>query len=174
MASNDDLSQHRFALNAGRGVIPALGFGTSLSDRTKTRDAVKTAIEVGFRHLDAAERYRVAPVSPAMGNPGAARDGRGHPVGVRFAGARAGTATARRPTHRLDGSGSGKDSGASASGVGYPARQRGPDGIVQPSTYPGELRRQRASRECNPGDQRASRNSLPIQLRRRCGRAGVC
>jgi len=58
MASNDDLSQHRFALNAGRGVIPALGFGTSLSDRTKTRDAVKTAIEVGFRHLDAAERYR--------------------------------------------------------------------------------------------------------------------
>src|SRR5262249_61813742 len=31
---------------------------TSLSDRTETRNAVKTAVEVGFRHLDAAERYR--------------------------------------------------------------------------------------------------------------------
>jgi len=39
-------------------VIPALGFGTSLSDRGDTRNAVKTAVEVGFRHLDAAERYR--------------------------------------------------------------------------------------------------------------------
>lgn len=58
MASNEKLSQHRFALNDGSGHIPALGFGTSLSDRTKTRDAVKTAVEVGFRHLDAAERYR--------------------------------------------------------------------------------------------------------------------
>jgi diketogulonate reductase-like aldo/keto reductase len=45
-------------LNNGTGAIPALGFGTSLSDRTKTRDAVKAAVKVGFRHLDAAERYR--------------------------------------------------------------------------------------------------------------------
>jgi len=58
MASNENLSQHRFALNNGSGEIPALGFGTSLSDNTKTRNAVKTAVEVGFRHLDAAERYR--------------------------------------------------------------------------------------------------------------------
>lgn len=58
MASNENLSQRRFALNDGSGEIPALGFGTSLSDNTKTRDAVKTAVEVGFRHLDAAERYR--------------------------------------------------------------------------------------------------------------------
>lgn len=58
MASNENLSQHRFALNDGSGEIPALGFGTSLSDNTKTRDAVKTAVQVGFRHLDAAERYR--------------------------------------------------------------------------------------------------------------------
>jgi diketogulonate reductase-like aldo/keto reductase len=58
MASNDDLNQHRFVLNTGTGEIPALGFGTSLSDNTKTRHAVKTAVEVGFRHLDAAERYR--------------------------------------------------------------------------------------------------------------------
>src|SRR6476661_5952297 len=58
MTSTQDLSQHRFALNNGDGEIPALGFGTSLSDRNKTRSAVKAAVEVGFRHLDAAERYR--------------------------------------------------------------------------------------------------------------------
>ncbi len=53
-----DLSRHKFALNDGTGAIPALGFGTSLSDNTRTRDAVKAAVQVGFRHLDAAERYR--------------------------------------------------------------------------------------------------------------------
>ncbi|OBH83327.1 aldo/keto reductase [Mycobacterium sp. E2989] len=58
MAPNESLSQRRFALNDGSGAIPALGFGTSLSDNTKTRDAVKTAVQAGFRHLDAAERYR--------------------------------------------------------------------------------------------------------------------
>ncbi|OBG73864.1 MULTISPECIES: aldo/keto reductase [unclassified Mycobacterium] len=58
MTHNDDLSQQRFALNHGGGAIPALGFGTSLSDRTQTVRAVKAAVEVGFRHLDAAERYR--------------------------------------------------------------------------------------------------------------------
>ncbi|OBB91759.1 aldo/keto reductase [Mycobacterium sp. 852002-30065_SCH5024008] len=58
MAPNETLSRHRFALNNGSTEIPALGFGTSLSDNTKTRDAVKTAVELGFRHLDAAERYR--------------------------------------------------------------------------------------------------------------------
>src|SRR6201990_3773628 len=58
MASNEDLTKRRFALNNGSGAIPALGSGTSLSDNTKTEDAVKTAVEVGFRHLDAAERYR--------------------------------------------------------------------------------------------------------------------
>jgi len=47
MASNANLSQHRFVLNNGSGEIPALGFGTSLSDNKKTRNAVKTA-----------ERYR--------------------------------------------------------------------------------------------------------------------
>jgi diketogulonate reductase-like aldo/keto reductase len=58
MAANEDLRQLRFVLNNGSGAIPALGFGTSLSDNKKTRAAVKTAVEVGFRHLDAAERYR--------------------------------------------------------------------------------------------------------------------
>jgi diketogulonate reductase-like aldo/keto reductase len=58
MAPNENLNQHRFVLNTGTGEIPALGFGTSLSDNRKTRNAVKTAVGVGFRHLDAAERYR--------------------------------------------------------------------------------------------------------------------
>jgi diketogulonate reductase-like aldo/keto reductase len=58
MATDENLSQQRLVLNNGGGEIPALGFGTSLSDNKKTRDAVKAAVEVGFRHLDAAERYR--------------------------------------------------------------------------------------------------------------------
>ena len=58
MAPNADLRLRKFPLNDGRGAIPALGFGTSLSDNTRTRDAVKAAVKVGFRHLDAAERYR--------------------------------------------------------------------------------------------------------------------
>ncbi|MGD1172396.1 aldo/keto reductase [Mycobacterium seoulense] len=58
MAPNESLSQRRFVLNDGSGAIPALGFGTSLSDNTKTCAAVKAAVEAGFRHLDAAERYR--------------------------------------------------------------------------------------------------------------------
>ena len=58
MAPNENLSQRRFALNNGNGEIPALGFGTSLSDRAQTRNAVKAAVKVGFRHLDGAERYR--------------------------------------------------------------------------------------------------------------------
>jgi hypothetical protein len=58
MASNKNLSQHKFALNNGSGEIPALGFGALLSDHTKTHSAIKMAVEVGFRHLDAAERYR--------------------------------------------------------------------------------------------------------------------
>jgi len=58
MTSNEQLYHNKFPLNNGSGEIPALGFGTSLSDRNQTRNAVKTAVEVGFRHLDAAERYR--------------------------------------------------------------------------------------------------------------------
>ncbi|ORW85334.1 dehydrogenase [Mycobacterium sp. IEC1808] len=58
MTLDQKLSDHRFSLNDGSGAIPALGFGTSLSDRNETRNGVKTAVEIGFRHLDAAERYR--------------------------------------------------------------------------------------------------------------------
>jgi aldehyde reductase len=57
MALRDKLFQHGIALNNG-DEIPALGFGTLVSDSTKTRRATKAAVEVGFRHLDCAERYR--------------------------------------------------------------------------------------------------------------------
>jgi diketogulonate reductase-like aldo/keto reductase len=58
MTPIEDPRQHRFALNHGGGAIPALGFGTLVSDPTATRRATKAAVEVGFRHLDCAERYR--------------------------------------------------------------------------------------------------------------------
>ena len=38
--------------------MPALGFGTLIPDATETRNATRTALEAGFRHLDCAERYR--------------------------------------------------------------------------------------------------------------------
>ncbi len=58
MTSTEDPRQRRFALNNGTGDIPALGFGTLLSDRSETRNATMAAVEAGFRHLDCAERYR--------------------------------------------------------------------------------------------------------------------
>ncbi len=58
MTTKEDLSRVTLQLNNGTSRMPALGFGTSLSDSSKTRDAVKAAVKVGFRHLDAAERYR--------------------------------------------------------------------------------------------------------------------
>ncbi len=38
--------------------MPALGFGTLIPDPVLTEQATKTALEVGFRHLDCSERYR--------------------------------------------------------------------------------------------------------------------
>jgi len=38
--------------------MPALGFGTLIPDATETRNATRTAIQAGFRHLDCSERYR--------------------------------------------------------------------------------------------------------------------
>jgi diketogulonate reductase-like aldo/keto reductase len=58
MKQSQGLNQVTLELNDGIGRMPALGFGTSLSDRSKTRDSVIAAVKVGFRHLDAAERYR--------------------------------------------------------------------------------------------------------------------
>ena len=58
MTSNEHLSQRTLKLNNGSGEIPALGFGTLISDREETRKATMASVEVGFRHLDCAERYR--------------------------------------------------------------------------------------------------------------------
>lgn len=37
--------------------MPALGFGTLIPDATETRNATRTALDTGFRHIDCAERY---------------------------------------------------------------------------------------------------------------------
>ena len=58
MIENDDLRDTKLALNTGSGAIPALGFGTLIPDPLATRTATKAALEVGFRQLDASERYR--------------------------------------------------------------------------------------------------------------------
>src|SRR5208337_4665792 len=58
MASPDTLRYTRIPLNNGSGAIPAVGFGTLIPDPLATKEATKTALEVGFRHFDCAERYR--------------------------------------------------------------------------------------------------------------------
>src|SRR5277367_1855715 len=58
MATPDTLRYTRIPLNNGSGAIPAVGFGTLIPDLLATRQATQTALEVGFRHFDCAERYR--------------------------------------------------------------------------------------------------------------------
>jgi diketogulonate reductase-like aldo/keto reductase len=58
MATPDTLRYTRIPLADGSGAIPALGFGTLIPDPLATIQATKTALEVGFRHFDCAERYR--------------------------------------------------------------------------------------------------------------------
>src|SRR5271165_191024 len=58
MAIPDTLRYTRIPLTHGSGMIPAVGFGTLIPDLLATKQATKTALEVGFRHLDCAERYR--------------------------------------------------------------------------------------------------------------------
>jgi diketogulonate reductase-like aldo/keto reductase len=58
MNPSDTLRYTKIALTNGSGAMPALGFGTLIPDLLATRQATKTALEVGFRHLDCAERYR--------------------------------------------------------------------------------------------------------------------
>lgn len=52
------LFEQQIKLRDDAGEMPALGFGTLISDSRRTREVVRTAVETGFRHLDAAERYR--------------------------------------------------------------------------------------------------------------------
>src|ERR1700749_81291 len=58
MTTSDGLRDTRIPLNHGFGTVPAVGFGTLIPDPLVTKQATKTALEVGFRHFDCAERYR--------------------------------------------------------------------------------------------------------------------
>jgi diketogulonate reductase-like aldo/keto reductase len=58
MATSDLLPYTRIPITHGSGAMPAVGFGTLIPDLLATEQATKLALEVGFRHLDCAERYR--------------------------------------------------------------------------------------------------------------------
>jgi diketogulonate reductase-like aldo/keto reductase len=58
MTTPDTLRTTRIPLARGSGAIPAVGFGTLIPDAAATRQATKTALDVGFRNFDCAERYR--------------------------------------------------------------------------------------------------------------------
>ncbi|MGZ5901693.1 MAG: aldo/keto reductase [Reyranella sp.] len=58
MAAPDPLRDAKIPLTHGSGASPALGFGTLIPDPLVTRQATRTALDVGFRHFDCAERYR--------------------------------------------------------------------------------------------------------------------
>lgn len=58
MGTPDTLRDTRIKLTHGSGAIPAVGFGTLIPDPAATKQATIAALEAGYRHLDAAERYR--------------------------------------------------------------------------------------------------------------------
>jgi diketogulonate reductase-like aldo/keto reductase len=58
MRTSNTFRNTRIHLAHGSGELPAAGFGTLIPDPVVTRQATKTALEAGFRHLDCAERYR--------------------------------------------------------------------------------------------------------------------
>jgi diketogulonate reductase-like aldo/keto reductase len=58
MRTSNTFRNTRIHLAHGSGELPAAGFGTLIPDPVVTRQATKTALETGFRHLDCAERYR--------------------------------------------------------------------------------------------------------------------
>jgi len=58
MIAHDAIRYTRIPLKHGSGALPAVGFGTLIPDPVATKQAVKIALEVGFRHFDCAERYR--------------------------------------------------------------------------------------------------------------------
>lgn len=58
MKQYDSIAYRKLPLRGGAGAMPALGFGTLIPDATETRNATRTALETGFRHLDCSERYR--------------------------------------------------------------------------------------------------------------------
>jgi alcohol dehydrogenase (NADP+) len=58
MIGSSDFQRRTIPLSNGAGNIPALGFGTLIPDPAVTLSATRDALEAGFRHFDAAERYR--------------------------------------------------------------------------------------------------------------------
>ena len=50
-------SQTMFALNT-ETTIPAVGFGTYLISNDDAEDAIRSAVELGYRHVDTASAYR--------------------------------------------------------------------------------------------------------------------
>jgi len=48
MTNPDTLRDTRIPLNNGSGAMPAVGFGTLIPDPVATKQATKTALEVGF------------------------------------------------------------------------------------------------------------------------------
>jgi diketogulonate reductase-like aldo/keto reductase len=58
MTTSDTFRHSRIPIVHGSGAMPVAGFGTLIPDLLKTRQSTKTALEVGFRHFDCAERYR--------------------------------------------------------------------------------------------------------------------
>jgi len=58
MSPSESLQRATVALNTGAGALPAVGFGTLIADPIAAKQAIKTALAVGYRHLDGAELYR--------------------------------------------------------------------------------------------------------------------
>jgi diketogulonate reductase-like aldo/keto reductase len=56
--TTSDVLRYTTILTHGSVAIPAVGFGTLIPDPVATKQATRAALEVGFRHLDGAERYR--------------------------------------------------------------------------------------------------------------------
>ena len=54
---SNSLRDRKLPLRGGTGTMPVLGFGTLIPDAAETRQATRTALDVGFRHIDCAERY---------------------------------------------------------------------------------------------------------------------
>jgi diketogulonate reductase-like aldo/keto reductase len=58
MSETDGLRYTKIRLNNDRDEIPVLGFDTLIPDPIATKEATRTALEVGFRQFDTAEPYR--------------------------------------------------------------------------------------------------------------------
>ena len=57
MFTSEAFRHSRIPIAHGSGAMPVVGFGTLIPDLIATREATKTALQVGFRHFDCAERY---------------------------------------------------------------------------------------------------------------------